>query len=293
MLSPGAGLMKSNHLTNCDVWKIVGRVKQVSLPQWKETCFPTDLKPTSTVATSAYARDLTTLSPSSSYTFPRPSAVPPALPPTTWRSHTTCGSYATCLLTDGLPSMLLISLRLVRSGRTPLLRQTSLRDNRWLKPLFLKKSRQKKKVQFYSTYFENKDRWSPQGSSSFSKGGTNTGFGEMMCISRWLYKWRVPIPPPSFLSPCECSDETLLSHTCNWEQGLVWVIWPTSSWMQPFASPHVGSAHLNIDVSVTSCLEHRSLQRCQRSQLDCLRVVQTPETWERRGTALKDGAEKS
>lgn len=47
--------------------------------------------------------DLTTLSPSSSSAFPQPSAVPHELPPTTWKSHTTYGSYATRLLTDGLP----------------------------------------------------------------------------------------------------------------------------------------------------------------------------------------------
>lgn len=128
-LPPGVGLMKSNHLTKRDFWKIVGRVKQVSLQQWKEICFPMDLRPTSTVAISAYPRDLATLSRSSSCTFPRPSAVA-ELPPTTWRSHTICGSYTTRLLTDGFLSMLLISLRLIRSKRTPLLHQTSLRETK-------------------------------------------------------------------------------------------------------------------------------------------------------------------
>lgn len=276
MPSPAVGLTKSNHLTRCDFWKIVGRVEQVSLQQWKETCSPMDLRPTSAVANSAYPRDLITLPPSSSCTFPWPSAVPPELPPTTWRSHAICGS--TSLLAGGLSSVL------VRSGRTPLLHQTSPRS-----PDFLRNQGKTRKLPFYCTYFQYKDRWS----SSFSRGGTNTGLGETVHISLWLRKWRVPIPPPSFLPPCKCSDETLLSHTCNREQGLVWVIWPTSSWMQPSASPHVGTVHLNIDVSVISCLDHRSLWRCQRSQLGCLWVVQTPETWERIEIALKDDAEKS
>lgn len=69
-----------------------------------------------------------------------------------------------------------------------------------------------------------------------------------MYISLWLYKQWVPIPPPLFLSFCKHSNETLLSCTCYWEWGLVWVIWPTSSWTKLFASPHVGAIHLNIDV---------------------------------------------
>lgn len=125
--------------------KIVGSVKQVSLQQWKEICFPMDLRPTPTVATSAYPRDLATLFHSSSCTFPQPSAVTPELLPTTWRSHTICGSYTTRLLTDGFLSMLLISLRLIRSKRTPLLHQTSLRETKksdW-SPYFLKKNQAK------------------------------------------------------------------------------------------------------------------------------------------------------
>lgn len=90
-----------------------------------------------------------------------------------------------------------------------------------------------------------------------------------MYMSLWLYKWRVPIPPASFLSFCEPSDETLLSCTCYWEWGLLWLIWPTSSWTQLSASPHVGAVRLN-----SSCLDHRSLQGCQGRQLDSLWVVQ-------------------
>lgn len=74
---------------------------------------------------------------------------------------------------------------------------------------------------------------------------------------------------------------------------LLWALWWNSSvphvflgaktamthlthfcWTQLFASPHVGAVHLNSDVSVTSCLDHRSLQGCQGSQLDSLWVVQ-------------------
>lgn len=281
MLPPAVGLMRQNHLTNhyC-------RKSKTNLFSYG---FERDIH----CSNLGLPHDLTTLSPSPSHTFlPWLSAVPPELPPTMGRSHSISGSYTTHLLTDGFPSMVLTALRLVRSGRTPLLRQTLLREGRrWLKPLFFKKSRWNRKVQFYPTYLENKDRWSPQGSSSFSKGGTNTGLGKTMYSSLWLHRREgQSLLPRSF---CKLSNETLLSHMSNWEQGLVWVIWPTSSWTQPFASPYVGTVHLNTEVSVTGCLDHRSLRGCQRSQLDCLRVVQTPETRERAESALEHDTEKS
>lgn len=62
--------------------------------------------------------------------------------------------------------------------------------------------------------------------------------------------------------------------TCYWEWGPVWVIWPTSSWMQLFASPHVGAVHLNLDVLLTSCLDHCSLQGCHEASW-------TPYGWSR------------
>lgn len=200
--------------------------------------------------------------------------ISPCVPSHSFSSSTWTGgailfvaATVTFLLTDGLPSTLLTSLRLVRSEELHSCAKPCWETKKVTEALtsYQIKVKQKGAILF-CLFWEN--RGSSQTRSSLSKRSTNTGLGQMMYLSLWLYTRRVPIPPPSFLSFCELSDETLLSCTCYWEWGLGWVIWPTSSWTQLFASPHVGAQHFNVNVSVTSCLDHRSLQGCQGSQLD-------------------------
>lgn len=132
--------MKSNNLTNCDFSKIVGRVKQVPLQKWKETFFLIDLSHTCAVASSAYPRDLTTPFPSSSRTFPRPSAAPPEPPPTTWRSPAICGSSSSHLLTASPPHCSLPQAWQTWKNSTPAANPPR-ETKRCLETLFLKRPR--------------------------------------------------------------------------------------------------------------------------------------------------------
>lgn len=136
--------------------------------------------------------------PSSSRTFPRPSAAPPEPPPTTWRSHAICGSSSTELLTASPPCCSFPQAWQTWKNSTPAANPPR-ETKKCLETLFLKRPRSNRKVQFHSTYFGNKDRWSPQGSGSFSKRGTNTGYGEMY-ISLLLNEWREPSNPSSLIS---------------------------------------------------------------------------------------------
>lgn len=146
--------------------------------------------------------NLTTHFSSSSSTFPQPSAVP-----TTWKSHTICSSYATRLLTDGLPSMLPISLRLVRSGRTTLLHQTLLRDPKKVTNTFISlKKKKKSRYNFIPLILKVKTDKVFREAALFQR-ETQIQAWERWCTSPPdFYKRRVPTPPPSLH---EHSNETL------------------------------------------------------------------------------------
>lgn len=112
----------SNHLNDHDLQKVVGRVKQVPLQQWKETCCPTDL---------TYLHWTSQL-------FPLPPHLLSHSPQQFHMNYLLLPGRATLLMAAmppacwpmASPSMLLICLRLARSGRTPLLHQTLLRDSK-------------------------------------------------------------------------------------------------------------------------------------------------------------------
>lgn len=77
-----------------------------------------------------------------------------------------------------------------------------------------------------------------------------------------------------------------LSCTCYWEWGLVWVIWPTSSWTKLFASPTCWSCTFKH-----RCVSNKLFTRLPEKPAGLL--MGGPETWERMETVLQHNAERS